>query len=96
MGNTAKDIGSFIVNPIAGSVNAADRVKDEAVAAMTPDIPTAPRSPKPPEAATQADAAAAQQRRRNNAGVSRSDTILTGPLGLQGQAPIARKTLLGE
>jgi len=48
------------------------------------------------QAPTDADSAAARQRRRGAAGVSRSDTILTGPLGAQGAAPTARKTLLGD
>lgn len=71
---------------------------DEVAKALTPDIdiPQDPRAPDSADPATQADAAVAQQRRRNAAGVSRSDTILTSPLGTPNNAPITRKTLLGE
>lgn len=46
-------------------------------------------------AATQAAQQAAAQRKRALASFGRSDTILTGPRGIENAAPTQRKTLLG-
>jgi hypothetical protein len=66
---------------------------------------TAPKPPKPPAApeaeavAPEANAAADRQRRKNTAAYGRSDTILTGPSGTLGGAPMgsgtAPKSILG-
>jgi hypothetical protein len=52
--------------------------------------PPLPKAPQPAKAAEQGQARA----RRSLA--SRSKTVYTNPLGLGGQADVARKTLLGQ
>lgn len=102
MGNTADKGIAIAINPTVALGSEAGGKAVEKTAeelGLAPDIPPPPKMPQlpaTPEPAQQADAAVAQQRRRNAGGVSRSDTILTSPLGVADAAPVARKTLLGE
>jgi hypothetical protein len=62
-----------------------------------PALPPAPPPPEPPkvseeEKARIASEQAAMERRRKG----RKSTILTGPLGVEEEATIEKKTLLGE
>lgn len=59
----------------------------------SPALPKA--APPPPDAQDSAVVASrdAERMRRRQAG---SNTILTGPSGVTGQAPVATKTLLGQ
>jgi len=56
------------------------------------NMPELPQSPSTSNAAAQARSEA-QRRRRS---MSRSESIYTSPLGISGQANIARRTLLGQ
>lgn len=55
-------------------------------------LPEAPRTPEPAEGQPVADA---DRRRRLAAGQGASGTILTGARGVESQANVASKTLLG-
>lgn len=71
---------------------------------LTSDIPPAPAlAPAPPAAplpgatdAPEIEAAKAEEREKQAKKKSRFSTILTGPQGLAGTAPVQRKTLLGQ
>ena len=54
------------------------------------------RIPEPPPEIDEEGALAAERERRRRRQGGRASTILTGPLGLSGQANIATKTLLGK
>lgn len=56
----------------------------------TPEPPPLPQPPKPEEAENRA----AEIARRKRASMSQS--VYTSPLGVSGQATVARKTLLGQ
>ena len=58
--------------------------------------PTAAPIVAPLEADETARAAGDAERRRRQAAAGRSQTILTGGLGVQGSAPVTGKTLLGQ
>ncbi len=58
--------------------------------------PVAPPIVAPIEAEQNSQGAADAERRRRQAASGRSDTILTKGLGLQGQAQVGGKKLLGE
>lgn len=69
--------------------------------AITPDInipPPAPASPPPPidDTDVRLEAAREEERQRQAKKKGRASTILTGPQGLAGPAPVQRKTLLGQ
>ena len=69
--------------------------------AAAPELPVAPTQAKAPGTdKTQAEFATQrardEERRRAASRQGRSNTILTGSLGVQAPAPTARKTLLGE
>ena len=90
MGTAVKDVGRFAVNPLWGVQQIASREIDK----MTDiDTPEPPKSPNLPEAA---QGAADRQRKKAQAAYSRSDTILTSPLGLPGAVGGDKKTLLGR
>jgi hypothetical protein len=62
-----------------------------------PALPPAPPPPEPPKVSEEdkariASEQAAMERRRKG----RKSTILTGPLGVEEEATIEKKTLLGE
>ena len=57
-----------------------------------PDLPPLPQPPNPEEAA---DKAAENIRRKRAAVAASSKSIYSSPLGTQGEATVARKTLLG-
>jgi len=58
--------------------------------------PALPQMVAPIEANTEAKRAGDDDRRRRQAASGQSDTILTGGLGLQGQALTGGKRLLGQ
>lgn len=64
----------------------------------SPKAPAAPAPlpPPPPPVARSAREQPGGQPGRRTGRQRRQQTILTGPLGLTGEAPIQRKTLLGE
>lgn len=66
------------------------------VSPKTPAMPTPviPESPKPLD--PELRKAREDERRRARAAFGRERTILTGGLGLEQGAPVAKKTLLGE
>jgi len=79
-------IGAAVVGLAAGN---------EASRQNAPDIPDAPPPPRATPARPQQADTRARQRARGS--TTRSDTILTGPLGLTGQEDTAQaKTLLGR
>ena len=58
--------------------------------------PSPPPAPPPaPEPEKVVEKAKTQTKKKIRAGMAGRRTILTSPLGLQTQAPVARKTLLG-
>jgi hypothetical protein len=59
----------------------------------TPATPTLPETPKPEDATARARAEALARQRKQR---GRASTIMTSPEGAMGEAPVARKTLLGE
>lgn len=65
--------------------------------AMAPKAPKPPDAPEADLARPEANAAADRQRRKNSAAYGRADTILTGPSGTLGGAPMgtAAKSILG-
>lgn len=69
-------------------------------AIFNPPKPKVPKVPPPPpvERDIEPEVQQARDRRRRTllAAVGRASTILTGPLGLTGDATIGRKTLLGQ
>ncbi len=80
------------------------RAAQRGMESILPDAPAPPNIPGAPgtDVAAQAKAedeaqrqAREAQRRRALAASGRSDTILTGPLGVPGSAPGARRTILG-
>gem|GEM_PF-1355180 len=66
-----------------------------APAPMPAPAPPLPQMVAPIEANTEARAAGDEERRRRAAASGRSDTILTGGLGLKDQAQTGGKKLLG-
>jgi hypothetical protein len=86
-----------------GDKQETDREEHDRLAAESqanaPKLPVAPTQAEAP-GGTQADAsvqrARDEERRRAGARQGRGNTILTGSLGVQGPAPTARKSLLGE
>jgi len=62
-----------------------------------PKLPEAPAAPEAPPTAQDADvvAARADENRRRLAAQGQGSTILTGSLGVQGQANTGKKTVLG-
>lgn len=62
-----------------------------------PALPAMPVAPKPIDPTlTFANAIAAQKRRTASGMNGRNSTLLTGPAGDTGGAPLARQTLLGD
>lgn len=61
---------------------------------VTP-APVAPAIVAPIEADTSVKEAGDQERRRRQAAFGRSDTILSGPMGVTGVAPVGGRRLLG-
>lgn len=72
----------------AGAAMYSSRQQRKAAEAMKPQPMAMPEAPKVEDAATKAREAL---RRRK-----RTRTIFTSPLGISGEAQIARKTLLGQ
>ncbi len=63
----------------------------------SPSVPTPPPPPEPPEKSdVDVQEAALQERLRRARQRGRAANILTGNQGVTGDAPVARKTLLGE
>jgi hypothetical protein len=98
-GVTGHAVGSLFNN----DKQETDREEHDRLAAESqanaPKLPEAPTKAEAP-GGTQADAsvqrARDEERRRAGARQGRGNTILTGSLGVQGPAPTARKSLLGE
>lgn len=67
-------------------------------ATQKPKVPGMPDGPIKPDTGPEVDKTALdrQRRRRAAASVGRSDTLLTGPLGLTGEPQSQSKTLLGS
>jgi hypothetical protein len=64
-----------------------------------PELPPAPTPPPVQDEAGSADAVAKAQKKSASTAaraVSMGNTILTNPLGVQGEADIKKKTLLGQ
>jgi len=66
-----------------------------------PKLPPPPPVPEPPEAPTELSAEEKEkirqdQLRRDRKRTGRRSTILTGPMGVEEEAEIGKKTLLGE
>jgi hypothetical protein len=86
----------------AAALSGGDSKVPEIEAPVPPsDLPVAPTQAKAPGTdKTQAEFATQrardEERRRAASRQGRSNTILTGSLGVQAPAPTARKTLLGE
>ena len=64
----------------------------------SPSIPAPPPAPAPPPVDDSAELEAARQaeRERQMKKRGRASTLLTGPQGLAGTAPVQKKTLLGQ
>lgn len=67
-------------------------------ASQKPKMPGAPEAPPSIEEGPKVDTAGVdrQRKRRQAAAAGRSDTLLTGPLGLTGEPAAQAKTLLGS
>ena len=61
-------------------------------AAKQADMPAAPAIPKPAAAQATAQAGATKKKKA----MARSRSVRTSPLGIAGEADVARKTLLGQ
>ena len=62
-----------------------------------PALPPAPEPPKAPELTAEEKAKIAEdERKREMKRKGRKSTILTGPLGVEEEATVEKKTLLGE
>ena len=91
--------GAGVASALSGDDEA--KAPDAGKAPPPIELPKAPTQAKAPGTeGTQADAsvqrARDEERRRAGARQGRGNTILTGSLGVQGPAPTARKSLLGE
>ena len=67
------------------------------LAPKMPSLPPAPEPPKAPELTAEEKAKIAEdERKREMKRKGRKSTILTGPLGVEEEAKVQKKTLLGE
>jgi sugar phosphate permease len=65
------------------------------VMAMTQDKPESPQMPEIPKV-EDAQAQAKKRQIQRRADIARSQSVFTSPLGIGGEAEVARKTLLGQ
>lgn len=92
---SAAGIGAFGVGVAAATAGAAaigSGVYSATQANKKVSVPALPKTPSVTASAAQAQA----ETKRLRSAMSRSETVFTSPLGIGGQAEVARKSLLGQ
>ena len=81
---------------IAGLIASIGSSVYSSVSAAGQKMPEIPQAPDPSKQREQADEQARRQLRQRRVAMGRSETIFTSPLGIGGEADVARKTLTGQ